>query len=109
RNGVDERRPHPLAALALTGGGGEQWRVGWARANGVEGDAAPRHFAGHGFGEGDDAALAGRIDRLLRSADPAGGGRDVDDTALAARHHALQREVAHVERPAQVDRNELVP
>src|SRR5213078_1946252 len=49
RNGVDERRPHPLAALALTGGGGEQWRVGWARANGVEGDAAPRHFAGHGF------------------------------------------------------------
>ena len=109
RDGADQGGAHLLAALAFAGGGRQQGRLGRAGTDGIERDALARHLARHRLGEGDDAALARRIDRLLRGADPAGIGGDVDDAAMAARHHALQHEVAHVERAAQVDGDQLVP
>ncbi len=99
RDGADQGRAHLLAALVVARDGGQQRRVGRAGTDCVEGNALAGDLTGHGLGEGDDAALAGGIDGLLRGADAAGIGGDVDDAVAAARHHALQHEVGDVERP----------
>ena len=58
--------------------------IGRAGTERVEDDALADEFARERLGEGDDAALAGGIDRLARRADAAGVGGDVDDAAEAA-------------------------
>ena len=75
----------------------------------VEDDALADQLARQRLGERDDAALAGRIDRLARRADAAGVRRDVHHAAEAARRHAAQHDVVHVERAVEVDGDDLAP
>jgi len=89
--------------------GGKQSGVGRAGADDVDGDSMARMFARYCFGERDEPALAGRIDRFARGTDPRGVGGDVDDAAAPSRRHARQHRVMHMQRARQVDRDELIP
>ena len=60
-------------------------------------------------GEGDEAALAGGVDRLARRADARRVGGDVDDPSRLSRGHARKHRVMHVERAGEVDRDQLLP
>src|SRR3546814_7248901 len=69
----------------------------------------PRQFTRERLGERYYAALAGRIDGLARRTDAASIGGDVDHAARAVLDHAGQHGMMHVERPIQIDVDDLVP
>jgi len=72
-------------------------------------NAFTRQLPRHGFGERDDAALAGRIHSLARGADPAGVGGDVDNPTPTVLDHTRKHRVMHVQRAVKVDVNDLFP
>ena len=75
----------------------------------IEDHALAHELARDRLGEGDDAALARGIDRLAGGTDPPRVGRDIDDAPEAARRHAAQHDVVHVQWPEQVDSDDLAP
>src|ERR1041384_6050424 len=80
-------------ALPCAGSAGKQGSLGRAGADRIERDALASDLARHRLGEGDDAALARRVDRLLGGADAPGVRGDVDHAPVAAPHHALQHDM----------------
>src|SRR5262245_11118734 len=108
RNGAlepfgDARALGPFEEAAQNGG------VGRAGANRIEGEALADKLARERLGQGDDAALASGIDRFARGADTSRIGGDIDDASETARRHAAQHDVADVERPEQIDSDDLAP
>src|SRR5262245_34897793 len=83
--------------------------VGRAGTDRVEDYALADKLARQRLGQGDDAALAGGIDCFARGSDPTRVGGDIDDASEAARRHAAQDDVVHVERAEKIDGNDLAP
>src|SRR6266511_1317157 len=71
--------------------------------------ALTKTLARERLGQCDNPALAGGINRLARGAHAPGIGGDIDDASKAARRHAAQDDVRHVQRAEQVDGDHLAP
>src|SRR5690348_10825974 len=108
-DGTHQRVIDLLSGFALAEEAAQDRRIGRSWTHHVHRDAPARDFARERLRERDDAALAGRVNRLARGADARRIGRNVDDAPGAARKHLREHEVMHVERPAQIDGNEVVP
>ena len=80
-----------------------------ARRDGVDGDAVARAFLGQRLGEAVDARLGGGIIDLAVLAGLAVDRADVDDPAVAARLHAFEHRLGHVEAAAEIGVDDLLP
>src|SRR4029077_5499047 len=65
RDSPDHRVLPFYGLFAFAEDGSHHRRVGRARADSVEQDVLARQLAGQRFGEGDQPALAGRVDGLI--------------------------------------------
>jgi hypothetical protein len=84
-------------------------RIGRTGAQRVDDDALADQFTRHRLGKRNHAALAGRIDRLARGANPARVRSDVHHPAEAARRHALHHDVADVQWAIEIDGDNFLP
>src|SRR6202030_3451495 len=82
---------------------------GRPRAHAVDRDIVSRHLARQRLAERYHTALGARVDSLAARADAARIGADRDDSSAPARRHRIEHGAAAVDRPAQVDRDHLVP
>ena len=67
------------------------------------------HFAGQRFTEGDDPALSPGVHSLTHAAHAAGVTGDVDNLTCVALDHWLEKRTGYLDRPHQVDANDLLP
>src|SRR5690606_11044801 len=88
RDGLFQRLGDAVGARAAASDPGKERRVGRAWANVVEGDAGAGKLTRDRLAEGNQAAFAGRIDRLARGADAARIGADIDHAPAAVFHHS---------------------
>src|SRR5206468_3622738 len=96
----DNRSSHPLPTPPPQPGGGADHFTDRLREA-----KQGRRKKGHR----DDSALAGGVVRLPRGADSSGVGGHVDHASEAARRHAAQHDVAHVQWSVEIDGDDLAP
>ena len=79
------------------------------RSNGVAADVAASQFVGNGFGEANDAGLAGGIARLPGVTPDPDDRTHIDDGSSAGLHHGADDLLGEVEYALQVDVHHFVP
>ncbi|MNL24116.1 hypothetical protein D3C87_1455390 [compost metagenome] len=87
----------------------EQGGIGRAGADHIEVDVFGRQFPCQGFRQTDQSRLAGGVNGFAGGTDTGRIGSHIDDLAAPRFKHLRQDHVVHVQRPGQVDRDQLLP